>query len=233
MRPSLQIHAYEKVCLSVVIPSARWRDRLGRRLTLLHFTKSTTMAAVANTVYDVVNLQGYYAGFSSALAFQTAVQPLYDVAHAAGSEVSLEEMWSYRGDPGSPQFPTAPNAVEAAAQKMPGTHAVQVARVWEDQSKFGEYANALTYARFFSGKSVQGVTFVPPAVRDVTQGGLTAVEIQTLKSAVDAGVTVFYQAPAAARPTLSFSGINLEPAVTPKNLLANPALAWVSADLRH
>jgi hypothetical protein len=188
-----------------------------------HIKNSATMAELAKTSYDIVNLQGYYEGFSSALAYQTAVKPLYDIAHAAGSDVLFEEVWWYRGDSGSPQFPTASNAVEAATKNLPGSYAVQVARVWNavflanpalleqlrydgtHQNKFGEYLNALTYARFFSGKSVQAVASIPPSVRD----GLTAAQLQVLKTAVDTGVTIFYQAPGMVpKTTLTVTGIN-------------------------
>ncbi len=192
-----------------------------------HAANAEFMAEIANPAYDAVNLQGYYEGFSSAAAYRTAVKPLYDAARAAGSQVLFEAMWPYH-DPGSPQYPAAPNAVEGAAAVMPGAHPVQVARVWEavrvanpalyrrlyldptwtrdgtHQGKVGDYVNALTYARFFSGRSVQPVNAMPQPVRDA----LTASELQTLKGAVDGAVTIFYRGPAAPATTLlTVSGV--------------------------
>lgn len=193
-----------------------------------HAANPDVMAEIANPAYDAVNLQGYYEGFSSAAAYQAAVKPLYQAARAAGSELLFEAGWPYN-DPGFPAYPAAANAVEGAAAVMPGAHPVQVARVWEavrlanpalyrrlyldptwtsdgtHQGKVGDYLNALTYARFFSGRSVQGVTSIPQPVRSA----LTPAELQTLKTAVDGAVTVFYRSPALpASLKLSLSGIS-------------------------
>jgi hypothetical protein len=187
-----------------------------------HARNAATMAEIGKTSYDIVNLQGYYDGFASASAYQTAVKPLYDKARTAGSAVLFEQVWSFKNDPGSPQFPTAAVAVETAAQNMAGAYAVQVMRAWEavrqkdaalfgrlyadstHQSMIGEHLNALTYARFFSGRSIQGVTSIAPQVAQA----LSAAQRQTLKDAVDASVTVFFQGSAAgggSTTTLSIS----------------------------
>ena len=191
-----------------------------------HARNTTTMAELGKTSYDMVNLQGYYEGFSSAAAYQTAVKPLYEAARAAGSEVLFEEMWAYKNDAGSPQYPASSLAVEAAAQNMPGSYAVQVGRVWgalktsnptlynmlfydsTHQNKNGEYLNALAYTRFFSGKSVLGVASVPAKVAEA----LTVAQRQSLKEAVDANVTLFYQKPQSSQPaapttTLGITGV--------------------------
>lgn len=193
-----------------------------------HAANAEFMAEIANPAYDAVNLQGYYEGFSSAAAYQAAVKPLYDAARAAGSQVLFEAAWPYN-DPGFPAYPAAPNAVEGAAAVMPGAHPVQVARVWEavrlanpglyrrlyldptwtsdgtHQGKVGDYLNALAYARFFSGRSIQGISSMPQPVREA----LTPADLQTLKNAVDGAVTIFYRGPAApATTSLSVSGVS-------------------------
>jgi methionine-rich copper-binding protein CopC len=56
------------------------------------------------------------------------------------------------------------------------------------QSAVGEYFNALIYARFFSGRSVQGIASVHPYVAAHS----TPAERQYLKNIVDQYVTIFY-----------------------------------------
>jgi hypothetical protein len=171
-----------------------------------HAKNPDVMAALADPVYDIVNLQGYYEGFSSAEAYRQAVDPLYDAARGARSKVLFEEVWSFRGDPGSPQFPTAAYAVERASFVLPGSFPVLVMRAWEQvrdrnaalydrlysdnthQSKIGEYLNTLAYTRFFSGKSVLGVKSIDP----LTAKEVSEADRLTLKTAVDVGVSVFY-----------------------------------------
>lgn len=171
-----------------------------------HAKNPEVMAALADPVYDLVNLQGYYEGFSSPQAYRQAVAPLYKAARGAHSKVLFEEVWSFRGDPGSPQFPAAVYAVEHASYGMAGSFPVQVMRAWEQvrernaalydrlysdnthQSKIGEYLNTLVYTRFLIGKSVQNVKFISP----LTAKELSNADRLTLKAAVDASVSVFY-----------------------------------------
>jgi hypothetical protein len=127
----------------------------------------------------------------------------------------FESVWTF---PGAPQLPISAEAVEKAAASLPHAHAVQVGRVWgavrnmnsglgvklygadtTHQSKVGEYLNALVYTRFFSAKSVQGVKFLPAVVASQ----LAAGELEILKSAVDAHVTIFYLPPGVRSPSLA------------------------------
>lgn len=184
-----------------------------------HAANSTTMTEIANSVHDVVNLQSYYVGFGSAASYQTAVTTLYNQARSAGSDVLFEGMWSYRGDPGSPQHPTAALAVEGAADAMTGAFAVQVGRVWHriseldnalwlklygdntHQSALGEYLNALVYTRFFTGQSVAGITSASSLVTSTS----TVSERNILKGAVDEIVDRFYQRAAAVTLNVTIS----------------------------
>jgi hypothetical protein len=171
-----------------------------------HAKNPDIMAALADPVYDLVNLQGYYEGFSSPQAYRQAVAPLYEAARGARSKVLFEEVWSFRGDPGSPQFPAAAYAVEHATYGLAGSFPVQVMRAWEQvrernaalhdrlyadnthQSKIGEYLNTLVYTRFLTGKSVQGVK----SISALTAKELSDADRLTLKTAVDTSVSVFY-----------------------------------------
>ncbi len=184
-----------------------------------HAGTPATMAALGNPAFDLVNLQGYYQGFSSAAAFAQAVQPLHDAATAAGSTLLYEGMWPYLSDPGSPQHPGAALAVEGAADAQPNAFAVQVGRAWEQvrltsaslhaklrsdnthQSAVGEYLNALVYTRFLTAQSVAGVS----SISDQAAAQLSASERSQLKQAVDIAVTRFYRPLDAAAVQLSVS----------------------------
>lgn len=184
-----------------------------------HISLSSTMTKVGDPIYDAVNLQGYYQGFSSASAYVTAVDPLYQAAHSAGSSVLFEAVWEFKGDPGSPQYPTSALAVEGAASQLDNAFPVPVTRVWNDiktqnttlwnklysdathQSVVGDYLNALIYTRFFSGQSVMGIAFIPSAVSALVNSS----EITLMKNAVDLNITQFYQTPALSLPVLTLN----------------------------
>lgn len=172
-----------------------------------HARTPSTMAALANPAFDFVNLQGYYDGFSSAQDYAEEVESLHQAASAAGSIVLYEGMWPYLTDPGSPQHPTAAEAVEGAADAEVNAFAVQVGRAWErvrqtssslhaklrsdntHQSAVGEYLNALVYTRFFTAQSVAGVDSISPQAA----ARLSMSERSQLKQAVDTAVTRFYR----------------------------------------
>lgn len=181
-----------------------------------HAANPTTMALIGDPSFDMVNLQGYYQGFSSPEAYRAAVLPLYTAAHNAGSISLYEGMWPYLTDPGSPQHPAAALAVEGASAVMPGSFPVQVGRAWAriketdsvlhaklrddntHQSAVGEYLNCLVYTRFLSARSVKSIASISPQAQAAT----TAQERQELKDAVDAAVTIFYVPSGASYPSL-------------------------------
>lgn len=172
-----------------------------------HAQTPSTLAALADTRYDVVNLQGYYQGFSSAADYTAAVKPLHDAANAAGSVLLYEGLWPYLTDPGSPQHPGAALAVEEAADAKTNAFAVQVGRAWEQvrltstalhaklrsdnthQSAAGEYLTALVYTRFFTARSVAAVTSISPQAA----ARLSSNERTQLKQVVDSVVTRFFR----------------------------------------
>lgn len=181
-----------------------------------HAGTPSTMAALADPEFDLVNLQGYYQGFSSAAAYAQAVRPLHDAASAAGSELLYEGMWPFLTDPGSPQHPQAAQAVEGAADAEDNAFAVQVGRAWEQvrqssaslhaklrsdnthQSAVGEYLNALVYTRFLTAQSVVPVQ----SISAQAAARLSAAERTQLKLAVDVAVTRFYRPRGGAGPIL-------------------------------
>jgi hypothetical protein len=187
-----------------------------------HAQTPSTLAALADSRYDVVNLQGYYQGFASAADYASAVKPLHDAATAAGSIPLYEGMWPYLTDPGSPQHPEAALAVEGAADASGNALAVQVGRAWEQvrlstpalhgklrsdnthQSAAGEYLNALVYTRFFTARSVAAVN----SISSQAAAQLSATERGQLKLAVDSAVTRFYRA----QPPGSLQLVVTEPA---------------------
>lgn len=172
-----------------------------------HARNARTLALISSPRFDAVALQGYYEGFAGTAAdYLAAVGPLYRTARAAGATVMFQQIWSFIDDPGSAQFPAAALAVEAAASQSPGAVPVQVMRVWNavrerypalharlyhdstHQSVIGEYLNALTYARFFTGRSVRGITSVHPSAA----ARLSLAERLALKAVVDEQVRVFF-----------------------------------------
>jgi hypothetical protein len=171
-----------------------------------HAANPATMALISDPRFDIVNMQGYYHYFDAPAHFLSAVQPLYNAAHGAGSVALFEAMWPYLGDPGSPQFPASPQSVEGAAASAAGSFPVQIARAWEriketdstlhtklradntHQSAVGEYLNCLVYTRFLSGKSVQSIVSISPQAA----ARISDTEKQELKDAVDQTVNMFY-----------------------------------------
>jgi hypothetical protein len=193
-----------------------------------HVAYAPTTTALDTGTYDIVNFQGnpYDVAYTSAANFQAAVYPLYAKAHVRGKQVLFQQLWTFRDNVGNSgegniQFPAAALALEEAAQNMPGANAVQVQRVWQairstnaglyrrfytdgiHQSMISEYLNALVFARFFSGRSIQSIASIPALV----DSALTPSEKQSIKDAVNANVTIFYGASNSATPitTLSLS----------------------------
>lgn len=171
-----------------------------------HVRNPAIEARLTQEHFDAVNLQGYYQGYGSADAMVAAVRPLVDIARRCGTVALLQQVWSFQGDPGSPQYPGGALAVEQAAERLPGTLPVQILRVWNDvraesglyarlfadathQSVLGEHLNALAFARFFSGRSVRAVQSAHPAV--LAAAG--EAERRRLKEAVDRQITRFYR----------------------------------------
>lgn len=171
-----------------------------------HARNPAIEARLTQEHFDAVNLQGYYQGYGSADAMVAAVRPLVDIAQRRGTVALLQQVWSFQGDPGSPQYPGAALAVEQAAERLPGALPVQILRVWNDvraepglyarlfadpthQSVLGEYLNALAYARFFSGRSVRAIQSAHPAVLTAS----SEAERRRLKEAVDRQITLFYR----------------------------------------
>jgi hypothetical protein len=171
-----------------------------------HARNPAIEARLAQEHFDAVNLQGYYQGYASADAMVAAVRPLVETARRHRSVALLQQVWSFQGDPGSPQYPGAALAVEQAAERLPGALPVQILRVWNDvrgepglyprlfadathQSVLGEYLNALAFARFFSGRSVRAIQSAHPAVL----AGASETERRRLKEAVDRQITRFYR----------------------------------------
>lgn len=171
-----------------------------------HARNPQTLAALASGRHDAVNLQGYYEGYASADAFRAAVQPLVDAARKGQATPLFQQVWTFRGDPGSPQFPAAALAVEEAARRIPGALPVQIMRVWHaasqnvalaeklyadntHQSAVGEYLTALAYARFLSGRSVRDIVSIHPRAA----ARLSVAERRALKEAVDSQVSIFYR----------------------------------------
>ena len=172
-----------------------------------HARDRQTMALLGERRFDAVNLQGYYAGYASASAFREATRELLTAMAAGRATPLFQAVWTFQGDPGSPQFPVAAAAVEEAARQTPGAQAVPVMRVWEavrladaalhrrlyadntHQSAIGEHLNALIYARFFSGRSVRGLAPVLPKVRTA----LTAAEQALLEELTDREVRLFFR----------------------------------------
>lgn len=173
-----------------------------------HARNPRTLTLAAQRRYDAINLQGYYEGYGSARAYLAAVLPFVQAARHSGATLLFQQLWSYQGDPGSPQFPSSALAVEEAARQTPGAQAVPVMRVWQavrearpelwarlyadntHQSAVGEHLNALVYARFFSGRSVKGLRSLHPKAA----AGLDADERRWLEDTVDRIVTAFFRA---------------------------------------
>lgn len=171
-----------------------------------HAANPATIEALGNAAFDIVNLQGYYEGFSSTQSYLNATQLLYNVAHGAGTDVLFEGMWPYLGDPGSPQHPTAALAVEGAAAARDRAFPVQVGRAWDrvrelypsihsklradstHQSAAGEYLNLLVYTRFLTATSVADIQ----SVSTLAASQLTSSERAQMKAVVDEVVTAFY-----------------------------------------
>lgn len=172
-----------------------------------HARNPQTLAVAADPRFDAVNLQGYYEGYESPTAFLAAVRPLVESIKRGGATPLFQQVWSFQGDPGGPQFPSAAVAVEEAARQVPGALPVQVMRAWHavrtqdpalgaklfadgtHQSAVGEHLNALVYTRFFSGRSVHGIQ----AIHAKAASRLDARERRLLEDAVDAQVTVFFK----------------------------------------
>jgi hypothetical protein len=188
-----------------------------------HAANPTTMAEIANPTYDIVNFQASYDGVSDAASYTTTVRPLYTAAHNAGSIALFEGIWEFGGfgsfelDYGGPVDPQSENAVEGAAAALAGSFPVQLGHCWKavknrsaalipkmhddgvHQSVLGEYFNALVYARFFSARSVQGITSVHPLAVGVS----TADERQLLRETVDSCLTIFYRSSTAPTAALT------------------------------
>lgn len=172
-----------------------------------HARQTRTLALAAERRFDAVNLQGYYEGFGSARDYMAAVRPFVEATRPSGAILLFQQLWSFQGDPGSPQFPAAAIAVEDAAQQTPGAQSVPVMRAWQavrdaapglwrrlyadntHQSAIGEHLNALIYARFFSGRPVRGLKAIHPRAA----ASLTPAERQQLEDVVDRTVTTFFK----------------------------------------
>lgn len=172
-----------------------------------HARNARTLGLAAERRFDAVNVQGYYEGYASARDYLAAVQPFIEATRSSGAVLLFQQLWSYQGDPGSPQFPAAAIAVEEAARQTPGAQSVPVMRAWQavrdanpglwkrlyadstHQSAVGEHLNALVYARFFSGRPVLGLKAIQPKAA----AALTPAERRLLEEVVDSTVTTFFQ----------------------------------------
>lgn len=179
---------------------------------LSHAANSATMAQIGSTAFDAVNLQGYASDFYTTAGYVTRAQPLANAATAAGNSPLWEAMWP-TGEHTSIQSRDA--TISAVASY--GGARVQIGEVWdyfrvndasfyagwkldsEHASHVGQWATALAYTRFFSGRDISSVT----SIHATADAAMTAPQKAAIIAAVNSIITVFYPVPSA--PTASLT----------------------------